>query len=129
MAKLTDEERAIRKREGAVARNAYMRSKAAGIYTSQTRLADELGVSQGLVGQWFSGETHIPDPAMLKLGKLLNFDAFSLRPSLNQYREFFEGAGHGMIRIDDLPPEVQATIKTVADAHRQQGGKASNGNG
>lgn len=129
MARLTDEERAVRKREGAAVRNAYMRAKAAGVYTSQTMLGEEFGITQGMVGQWFSGETHIADPAMLKLGKLLNFDAFSLRPSLNQYREFFEGAGHGMIRIDDLPAEVQSTIKTVANAHRQQGDKASNGNG
>jgi transcriptional regulator with XRE-family HTH domain len=56
---------------------------------TQESLANDLGVTQGLVHQWISGKTRIPDLYMLKLGKALSFDPISVRPELAEYAEFF----------------------------------------
>jgi transcriptional regulator with XRE-family HTH domain len=48
-------------------------------------LADECGVSQGLVSQWITGRTAIPDKTMMWLGGRLGFDPFEVRPSLTDY--------------------------------------------
>jgi transcriptional regulator with XRE-family HTH domain len=72
--------------------------KALKLYFSKTReregisveaLAFEMGISQGLVSQWFNGITAIPDKRMLWLGKRLGFNAFETRPSLKDYAQYF----------------------------------------
>ena len=57
---------------------------------TQESLANDLGVTQGLIHQWLAGKTRIPDLYMLKLGKALSFDPISVRPELGEYAEFFK---------------------------------------
>ncbi|HEY6527105.1 MAG TPA: hypothetical protein VIZ65_00305 [Cellvibrionaceae bacterium] len=52
---------------------------------TQEVLAAEVGRTQGLIGQWLSGVTHIPDKQLMYLGGRLRFDALELRPSLRDY--------------------------------------------
>jgi len=47
--------------------------------------AHEIGVSQGLISQYFTGRTAIPDKRLMWLGGRLRFDPFELRPNLREY--------------------------------------------
>lgn len=69
---------------------------------TQEALGVELSVSQGLIGQWFSGKTSIPDRSLIFLGGRLGFDPFELRPELGKY--FYSGLG---------PRGRQKTISTL----------------
>jgi len=62
----------------------YMCKKSASGYR-KADLARDMGVSPGLVTQWLSGDTRIPDSAMMRLGVILGFDPFGARPGLEEY--------------------------------------------
>lgn len=49
---------------------------------TQDSLAAKLNVSQGLIGQWLSGKTNVPDERLIKISLILNFAPYKLRPSL-----------------------------------------------
>lgn len=116
-----------RERERKALKQAYKRAKESGLVSSQESLMGERKRSQGLFGRWLRGDDPIPDIDMLWLGRRLNFDPFSLRPSLREYREFFESEEGESVRIDDLPEDVQRTIKTIKNAYvRKKPGNAEN---
>lgn len=74
-----------KQREGAFIKRHFEKMQAIEPDLTQESLANEVGVSQGLIGQWFSGATAIPDRTALRLSTRLNFDAFELRPQLIDY--------------------------------------------
>lgn len=49
---------------------------------TQGVLADELGVTQGLVTQWMNAYARIPDTTLLLLAERLGFDPLKVRPEL-----------------------------------------------
>ena len=80
--RITDEQK---KREGAALAAAYEAAKVAEPSLTQDALMAEIGVTQGLFGQWCSGLTPIPDKRLVWLGGRLGFDPFALRPELVTY--------------------------------------------
>jgi transcriptional regulator with XRE-family HTH domain len=49
---------------------------------TQDSLALEMSVTQGLITQWVTGRTPIPDRRLIWLGNRLNFSPLDIRPSL-----------------------------------------------
>ena len=85
--KETAEEReAARKLEGAaLAKAQSLNEEKAGYLKSD--LAGDMGVTGALITQWMSGQTRIPDIALLEMGAILSFDPYEVRPSLDKYRK------------------------------------------
>lgn len=52
-----------------------------GMAITQDSIADDCGVSQGLVGQWLTGRTNVPDSRIKKLSEIMKFDPLEFRPS------------------------------------------------
>ncbi|MEZ0137336.1 MAG: S24 family peptidase [Candidatus Reddybacter sp.] len=52
---------------------------------TQESLASELKITQGVIGQWFSGFTKIPDKRLIWLAKRLGFKPLEARRSLAEY--------------------------------------------
>jgi len=52
---------------------------------TQESFSNEMNTTQGLLGQWLSGETAIPDKRLLWIAKRLGFSAIEFRPSLQEY--------------------------------------------
>ncbi len=69
-------------REGALLASAYNQKKSAEPTITQESIMDELGKTQGLMGQWISGLTSIPDRHLIWLGARLGFDPLDIRPDL-----------------------------------------------
>lgn len=76
-----------KKREGAFVKRYFLAVKQNEPDLSQESLAGEIGVTQGLVGQWFSGATNVPDKALMLLGKRLGFDPYDVRPDMVKYKQ------------------------------------------
>lgn len=83
---------------------------------TQEDLAGLLNVTQGLIYQWLSGKTRIPDLQLLKLGKFLNFSAFAVRPSLAEYAEFFRDSD-GL--LEGLSEPDRQRVKQVIAAFKE----------
>ena len=71
-----------RENEGAKLREIMSRAQKKEPDLTQESLAGEIGVTQGLVGQWMSGRTSIPDKRLLWLSQRLDFDPVEFRPSI-----------------------------------------------
>lgn len=52
---------------------------------TQEQLAIEMGITQGVVGQWLKGITKIPDKRMVWLANRLGFNPTEVRPSIIEY--------------------------------------------
>jgi len=98
-----------KRREAAPVMAAYERVRREEGMTQES-LADEFGVSQGLVSSWLRGTDSIPDRVLLKLGRRLGFDAFEVRPSLVEYRDLLAQEGSIDERLSKLPSQAQAAI-------------------
>ena len=73
-------------REAAFVRERFERMQLKEPGLTQESLAHEFGKkTQGLVNQWLTGKTPIPDNVMMYLGGRLQFDPFEVRPSLRDY--------------------------------------------
>ena len=89
---------------------------------SQENLAAEIGVTQGLLSQWFSGRTPIPDKRLVWLGRRLNFDPAKIRPGLSYLSPPSDRQGRTKLNevIDRIPPgeeDLYASIlKGILDA-------------
>lgn len=114
-----------KKKEGAQVQAHFERAQKVDPLLTVDVLANQLGVSQGLVSQWFTGATNIADKRLFALGLLLDFDAISIRPDLAIYRQ-----GHGVTPeglekpIDQfkvIPKEDQEVIAAlIARAYKRQ---------
>lgn len=71
-----------KKTEGAFVKNAFVSEQGKNCDLTQESLAEALGITQGLVNQYFKGLTNIPDERLIALGKILRFNPFELRPEL-----------------------------------------------
>ena len=87
--------------------------KSSGKDITQDSIAEACGVSQGLVGQWLTGRTNVPDFRLKKLSKLMGFDPFEFRPS---YKDMFIGNGSDSIPFDynSLNPSNKEFINKMA---------------
>lgn len=63
------------------------KAKAINPQLTQGYIANEFGLTQGLVGQWLSGKTNIPDKRLIALSEILDFDPVEIRPELKGYRK------------------------------------------
>lgn len=93
--------------------------------TTQESLAHEMGVTQGLVSQWCTGNTAIPDRRLLWLADRLDFDCVTVRPSLASYsgnRSGSSGAALISALYDRLNDEGKEALLKQAElverAHR-----------
>lgn len=73
-----------KQREAALVKAAYKRMKRQEDSLTQELLAEEFGVTQGLVGHWLNGISRIPDATLLLLSGRLGFDALEVRPSIRE---------------------------------------------
>ena len=103
-------------REARQVRNAFDLWQGPSKERTQEDLAALLNVTQGLIYQWLSGKTRIPDLQLLKLGKFPNFSAFSVRPSLVEYAEFFHDSD-GL--LDGLSEQDRQRVKQVIAAFKE----------
>lgn len=71
-----------KKREGCLLEKHFKLAKDSEKELTQESLATEMGISQGLFGQWLSGITPIPDKRLVWLGARLNFNPIEVRPDL-----------------------------------------------
>lgn len=104
-----------RAREAGQVRAAFERLKNQRKNLTQESLSNDLSVTQGLVFQWLSGKTRIPDIQLLRLGKELRFNPFSVRPSLREYAEFFQGDG----LLEGLSEEDKQRMKAAISAFKE----------
>lgn len=88
-----------RKREGSFIQSRFYDRKAVEPLLTVESLAHEIGVSQGLISQWFAGRTPVRDVHLLWLGPRLEFDPVELRPSLRRYAST---AGEFFNQVDEL---------------------------
>lgn len=77
--KVSDDQK---KREGEKLRFYIKRAKMSDRTITQESLGAEIGLTQGLVGQWCRGQTAIPDKHLLWLGSRLGFNPVEFRPSV-----------------------------------------------
>jgi transcriptional regulator with XRE-family HTH domain len=82
---------------------------------TQESLANDFGITQGLVHQWISGKTRIPDLYLLKLGKALSFDPLSVRPELAEYAEFFKEES----LLEGLSPHEKVRMRAAIHAYKK----------
>ena len=64
-------------------KEAYRNARKVDPSLTQEVLADEFGVTQGLVSAWFSARARIPDTTLLMLCGRLGFDPLDVRPDLS----------------------------------------------
>lgn len=69
-------------REAQIVKLAYREAKRLEPGLTQELLAEEFGVTQGLVTQWFNARARIPDTTLLLLSERLGFDPAEVRPDL-----------------------------------------------
>ena len=72
-----------KKREGAEVNKFFLAAQEREPLLSQESLAGEMEVSQGLIGQWFSGKTNIPDKRLIWMGARLGFNPLEIRPEIS----------------------------------------------
>jgi transcriptional regulator with XRE-family HTH domain len=71
-----------RKREAAALMRAFERAQLSEPSITQESIANEMDVTQGLVNQWLTGRTPIPDKRLVWLSRRLNFNPADIRHSL-----------------------------------------------
>lgn len=110
-----------RKREAALVKAAYRVAKQREGLT-QEKLASELDVTQGLVTQWLTARSRIPDNTLLALSLRLGFDAVEVRPSLREKYELASRAIAHSEQVDriaelaqDLTPDELARLEAFVD--------------
>ena len=74
-----------KKADGEKLREIFKQAQKKNKSLTQESFANEMNTTQGLLGQWLSGETSIPDKRLLWIAKRLDFDALEFRPSLQDY--------------------------------------------
>lgn len=84
---------------------------------TQESLAGEIGVSQGLVAQWLSGRTPIPDSRLLWLGVRLGFNPVEFRPALLQFSidPSFSGNSKLIAVLRQIPKDQEDRIAGILD--------------
>ena len=70
--------------ESLLVKAAYRKAQMRENGLTQETLADEFGVTQGLISHWLRGHTRIPDDALLLLSVRLRFDPVEVRPELTE---------------------------------------------
>lgn len=106
--------------EARTVRDAFFRVKR-GAGLTQEKLANDMGVTQGVIGRWLNGHKRIPDAQLLKLAVILGFDPLSSRPQVKDYVDFANSVLSGADRGDLVqtiglltePEEVQ--LRTFLD--------------
>ena len=81
---------------------------------TQEQLGEELGVTQGLVGQWFSGKTSISDRRLVALAKLLGFDPRDVRPDIAVYLPIIEESPLQQ-PLSGIDLEIQRELTHISD--------------
>lgn len=107
--KIPDERK---KTEGAFVRNAFTSEQGKDESLTQESLAEALGITQGLINQYFKGITNIPDERLIALGKILKFNPFELRPALvEKYLSSHDFGSHKLTQIyEALDPIAQERV-------------------
>lgn len=114
--KISEEQRRL---EGAKLEGILEAARNSDANLTQDSLADEMSVTQGLLSQWVTGKTPIPDKRLLWLGRRLDFDPRAIRPSLSDYVGDSTGAVSVLSEINaSLTPEGQAKLLDFAEMLR-----------
>lgn len=97
--------------EGRFLKALFSQRQAENLAITQEWLAGEMSCTQGLIHQWLNGKTNIPDQKLIKLGAILGFNAFTLRPELE---------GMIMNYLSKDSKMVAAMVETLSDQDRRQ---------
>lgn len=110
------------------AEGVFLKARLAEKGISQVDLSNEFSkafedVTSTLVGHWCGGFSPIPDIDLLRLGRMLEFNAFELRPSLLDYAEYFE---LGEI-LKSIPDQARQQVLWILDVSQKSGDKGFGG--
>ena len=98
--------------EGAFVAKAHRELKKKEKWLTQTELAKEMGVSQGMLNQWWTGRTRIKDYYLLKLSTRLGFDPLEVRPELKESYKIAKEALDG----GEYKTRLEASIDDLTEA-------------
>lgn len=76
-----------RNAEAILLRKYFERAQIDDASITQEAIANEMGVTQGLIFQWLSGRTPIPNKRLIWIAKRLGFDAAAIRSSIGTSAE------------------------------------------
>lgn len=71
--------------EASLVNQKFQDKKARETGLTQEVISSELGITQGVVGQWLNGITRIPDKRLIWLASRLGFNAYAIREDLADY--------------------------------------------
>lgn len=73
-----------RRREAATLKHLYKNFKEQKRKITQAEIADDIGVTQGVVAGWMAGSTRCPDRHLMTLSEILLFDPEMVRPGVKE---------------------------------------------